>query len=148
MSSGPKKSAAKKTSPSDGPPGGASVRDVVARASHLREVVAIVRAASVEFVNRFNGIGRELPELLLQRVGHGARPATVEAILEVEAALEGVAREFESRANALLSMHVESGESIERVHEVAGIGADLVVHRDCLERPYRPRLQRDAPPHE
>lgn len=126
----------------------ASVRDVVARASHLREVVAIVRAASSEFVSQFSGIGELLPELLLQRDGQGARPATVEAVLEAESALEGVARDLEARANALLSAPVESSERVERLHVVTGIGEDHVVRRDGPARVPRPPVQKMSPGHE
>jgi hypothetical protein len=139
VSEPPKKSGAKKASATNSST--ASVRDVVARASHLREVAAILRAGRVEFVTRFNGVGRDLPELLLQRDGQGARPATIEAILEVESSLEGIAHELEARADALLSTHVDS-EALGRVHETTGIGVDQVVHRDRLDPALRPRSQK------
>lgn len=138
----PKRSAPKKSTKT------ASVRDVVARASHYREVVAIVRAASVEYISQFGGVGEQLPALLLQRDGQGARPATVEAVLEAESALEGVARELEARANALLSAPVESSESVERLHVVTGIGEDHVVRRDGLARVPRPPVEKMSPGHE
>lgn len=143
MSTGPKKSTTKKATTNTGSSTTktASVRDIVARASHLREVVAIVRAASSEYIIQFADIGQQLPELLLQRDGGGARPASAEAIIEAESALEGIARELEARANALLSAPVESSERIEHLHAVTGIGEDRVVRRDRYQTLRRTALE-------
>jgi hypothetical protein len=138
---------AKKTTPSNGS-AMASVKDIAAHASHLREVIAIVRAASLEYIGQFSGIGHDLPELLLQRDGQGARAATVEAVLEAEGLLEGIARDLESRANALLSTTVESSGMLDHVHAVPGIGLDQVVRREGLSSILRPRRHETSPTRE
>ena len=145
MSEPPKKSSAKKPGTSKRTAGAtASVRDVAAHATHLHEVIAIIRAASVEYISRFAGVGHALPELLLQRDGSGARPATVEAIVDAVSALESVAREIEARADALLGSRVESAEVIDRDRPATALGADRVVHRDLLDGAMRPAFERKS----
>ncbi|MBX3230681.1 MAG: hypothetical protein KIT84_00575 [Labilithrix sp.] len=145
MSEAPKKNATKKSGTSKGTSARTvSVRDVAAHANHLHEVIAIIRAASVEYISRFAGVGHALPELLLQRDGSGARPATVDAIVDVGTVLEGVARELEARALAMLGTRVESAEVVDRDRPATAFGADRVVHRDLLDSPLRPAFERKS----
>lgn len=139
-----KKNAPKEKTPSNEGPSvtTVAVQAVVAHACHLGEVAAIVRAAAAEFVIRFNGDDYRLPELLLQRKGSGARPATVEAIMAAELALGELARDLEARARALLKLPVDVGDVVDPASPVTGIGFDHVVHRDLLEGALRSGVEK------
>lgn len=117
---------------------GASVRDVVAQVTHIQEVTAIVRSAASEIANRFSGLGSALPELLLQRDGCGARPATVEAIVAAESSLNALASNLEGQALLLLSLPTEGAQAEGTSLPVPGFGIDNVVRRDLLELSNRP----------
>lgn len=89
------------------PPSGASVQDVTAHASRLVEAAALVRAARDTLAPTFaGGADGRMPDVLLQRPGAGPRPASVDAVLDAEAALEEAARRFEDRARDLLKLRV------------------------------------------
>ncbi|MBX3203597.1 MAG: hypothetical protein KF764_00950 [Labilithrix sp.] len=122
-----------------------SVQDVVVRAMHLGEVAAIIRALSAEIAPRFNGVGREVPELLLERDGSGARPATIDAIIAAEGALDELAADLERRAGSLVMLPVDVSEAADQLQAVRGIGVDRVVHRDHLDTPLRPERERTMP---
>lgn len=132
-----KNATTKRTTSGKGATTTAAVQDVVAQACHLGEVTAILRSVSTEFISRFNGDGHKLPELLLQRRGSGPRPATVEVIIAAEMALEGLAREFDARARALLNLPVDVGEKEDLPQSVESFGFEQVVHRDHLESALR-----------
>ncbi len=139
MSSPPKKNA-------KGPKGAASaasapVEDVVAHALFLREAATILRSATIEYAPKFAGSEFRLPELLLQRRGGGARPATIEAILEAVQALNGIAGDLEGRARELLGLRVEVGDLPGAEQRApAFLGDEEVVHRDLVTPRLRPVL--------
>lgn len=119
--------------------GSAPIEDVIAHALCLREAATILRSATVEYVQKFNGDDFRLPELLLQRRGSGARPATIEGILEAEQALNGIAVELEGRARQLLGLRVDVTDVPGAAHRVpAFLGEDEVVSRDLVTPRLRP----------
>ena len=138
MSGPPKKNA-------KGPKGAASaasapVEDIVAHALFLREAATILRSATIEYAPKFAGNEFRLPELLLQRRGGGARPATIEAILEAVQALNGIAGDLEGRARQLLGLRVEVGDVPGEQRAPAFLGEEEVVHRDLVTPRLRPVL--------
>lgn len=105
----------------------APVQAIVEQARRFIECAAIVRAARDAILPTFiPQPGRSLPEVLLQRPGEGPRPATVEAVVDSEIALEELARRFDERARALLLLPVALGER-EPPASVQNLSADAVV---------------------
>lgn len=111
----------------------AAVQAVVEHARRFVECAAIVRAAGEAVLPTFMPqSGRTLPEVLLRRVGEGPRPATVDAVVDAELAIEGLARQFEERARALLVLPVSLGEQ-EPPPATEGLSFDTVVRTTDIE---------------
>lgn len=115
-----------------------TVADASTSADRYVEMAALVRAVRDEVVPKFAPMGRNLPELLLRRGDMGVRPASVDAIVDVECELETLARRFDETAARLYGARVTPLEGQPRHLPVV----DTVVSQGELEsllpRPSRP----------
>lgn len=123
-----KKKPAPEATPADGAAEKVTVQDVHAQAARLLEAVAIMRAVADEIVPRFYPQPHTShPELLLRRVGEGARSAHVDAIVNADIAIRKAADVIEQQGRALLEVVLDLGER--RAPEEKGrLALDEVVH--------------------
>lgn len=108
----------------------ALLRDLAAHADRSIEVAAIVRSIARTILERFHNDDVRLPPLLLQRRGAGPRAASTEAIVDAGVALEGLARQYETRAREILDQPIELGAR--DAPEPGEFTVDEVVERDMV----------------
>lgn len=110
----------------------ASVAELAAEAGRFLEAAAMLRSLGRLIGPRFHDDHGNLPAFLLRRRGSGPRPAQTEAVVETEAAIEIMAREFDARAHVLLGLRVLVGER-GAPSPSEDCMSDEVVERDSLE---------------